>query len=64
MIRRTINPGTTIFHVVFGFGVFKRYESKIGPYYGFAIITFNNFPGESVIHPKKLTEIEDAVCIK
>jgi hypothetical protein len=60
MIRRTINPGTMVFHEMFGFGVFKQFESKIGAYCGFALVKFNDYPGISVIHPKKLTEIEDA----
>ena len=60
MIRRTINPGTKVFHEMFGIGTFKQFESKIGAYNGFALVKFDEYPGISVIHPKKLTEIEDA----
>ncbi len=58
MISRTIKPGTIVFHELFGFGTFKHYESKIGTYNGFALVKFDDYPGISVIHPKKLTEIE------
>ena len=58
MIRRTINPGTTVFHEVFGFGIFKGYESKKGAFNGYALVNFDNHKGVSVIHPRKLTEIE------
>lgn len=59
MIRRTINPGTKVFHEMFGFGKFKKFESKTGPYYGFAHVKFDDFHGTHIIHPKKLIEIED-----
>lgn len=59
MIRRTINPGTKVFHEIFGIGTFKKFVSKIGTYYGCAFVKFNDYPGVSIIHPKKLTEIED-----
>lgn len=59
MISRGIKPGTTVFHEILGFGIFRGYESKIGTFNGFALVNFDNFHGLSVIHPKKLTEIED-----
>ncbi len=58
MIRRTINPGTKVFHEVFGFGIFKGLESKIGIYYGFALVEFDDNPRRvSVISPNKLIEV-------
>jgi len=58
MIRQTINHGTIVWHEVLGFGIFRGYESKIGTFNGFALVNFDNHKGLSVIHPKKLTEIE------
>ena len=59
MISRTINPGSRVFHEIFGFGTFRQYESEIGMYNGFALVKFDEFPGINLIHPKKLTEIEE-----
>lgn len=58
MIRESIENGTTVFHEMFGLGIFLGYETKEGYYKGFAIVTFNEFPGQSLIHRKKLIEIE------
>jgi len=60
MISRTIKPGTKVWHEVYSFGVFKKYVSKIGISYGFALVRFAEHPEVvSIIHPKKLTEIEE-----
>jgi len=59
MIRENIEIGKTVFHEMFGFGILKGFEDKEGMYKGFALVKFADYPGVSVIHRKKLTEIEE-----
>jgi len=61
MIRKTIGIGTKVFHAYFGIGTFMGSETKEGRYKGFAFVEFKNYPGISVISPKRLTEIEEGI---
>ena len=54
MIRKSIEPGTEIFHVIYGIGVFKKWSTI----YGNDIAVVNFKLGEILIPRKELTEIE------
>ena len=60
MIRKSIEPGTKVFHEVYGFGTFKEWD-KFDDSKQFAKVKFDegHTPGLSVIPRRKLTEIEN-----
>jgi len=58
MIRQSIEVGTKVFHELFGIGTFMGFETKEGPYNGFAFVEFEKFPRRTIISRKMLTEIE------
>ena len=54
MIRQLIEPGTEVFHVIYGIGVFKKWSAIYDN--DLAVINFKL--GENLIPRKELTEIE------
>jgi len=62
MIRKSIEPGTKVFHEVYGFGTFKEWE-KFDDDKHFAKIKFDedHTHGLSVVPRKKLTEIDETL---
>jgi hypothetical protein len=52
MIRRSIEPGTIVFHEVYGFGKFIKWISETEPEINFS-------EGTYIMHRKDLTEVEE-----
>lgn len=57
MIPENLKTDSKVWHERFGIGTFKGYESG-GTFEGYAIIEFEKLPGQSLIHRKRLIEME------
>lgn len=57
MISKNIQPGTVLFHNIFGYGRFIRYEEETHQYSGYAIVMFEAHDAICYIQRKNLTEV-------